>query len=104
MVSGQGRAFLREGMTAQALRAAPLVHVNMHCRAVDGGVTGARVIRTVRCPAGYALHIREGALTLPMGWSLGIWPSSSGSIGAPPARLPVTSIALISNVSASIPR
>ena len=49
--SSHGRAFLRAGLTAQALRAAPLAHVTMHCRAVDGGVAGTGVISTIRCPA-----------------------------------------------------
>lgn len=47
-VSGfQGFAFLRGGITAFAPRSAPLVHVNMHCRAVDGIVALSGVIGAV---------------------------------------------------------
>ncbi|KAA8605282.1 hypothetical protein AL036_19735 [Salipiger aestuarii] len=42
-----GLAFLRGGMTAFALRSAPLVHVNMHCRAEDGVVAFAGIMGTV---------------------------------------------------------
>jgi hypothetical protein len=42
-----GLAFLRGGMTAFAPRSAPLVYVNMHCRAVDGVVALAGVIGTI---------------------------------------------------------
>ena len=44
------------------------------------------------------------AATWPMGSSAGIWPGGSGSMGASPTRLPVTSTARISIASASIPR
>lgn len=43
-----GWAFLSGGITAAAPRSAPLVHVNVHCRAVDGIVAFARVVCATR--------------------------------------------------------
>ena len=63
----------------------------MHCLAVDGGVAAPRVIGTVGTDL--ADRLVRGDLA-------GIWSSSSGSMGASPTRLSVTSIALISSVSA----
>jgi hypothetical protein len=52
-VSGfHGLAFLRGGMMAATPRAAPLVHVNMHCRAVDSFMALAGVEGTVGSDAG----------------------------------------------------
>ena len=51
-VSGfRSLAFLRGGITVLALRAAPLVHENMHCRAVDGIVAFACIVGTVHSNA-----------------------------------------------------
>ena len=59
VVGFHGWAFLRGGITAAAPRSAYLVHVNMHCRAVDGVVTSARVVCTVRGHAADLLIARD---------------------------------------------
>lgn len=60
-VSGfQDFAFLRGGTMAAALRAAPLVHVNMYCQAVDGIMAIARVEGAVRCLAAVCLQTVRG--------------------------------------------
>ena len=83
-----GRAFWRAGMTAQASRAAMT----------------AQASRAAMAAGQPRVSYAPSALTLPIGWPVGIWFSNSGSIGASPTRLPVTSIALISSASASMPR
>ena len=70
----------------------------------NGIMAIAGVVCSVRCPAGDCETIcREGAVTLPISWSPGIWLSSSGSIGASPILLPVTSTARTSGVCSSTP-
>lgn len=77
-VGFQGLAFLRGGITALA----PLAAIaSWHLR------------------VSYA----PSAVTLPMSWSGGIWFRSSGSMGASPTLLLVTSTVRTSSVSSSIP-
>tara|TARA_R110002073_G_C9430375_1_gene576666 strand:+ start:744 stop:1082 length:339 start_codon:yes stop_codon:yes gene_type:complete len=58
----------------------------------NGIMAIAGVVCSVRCPAGDCETIcREGAVTLPISWSPGIWLSSSGSIGLSIARQAIAS-------------
>ncbi len=52
-----GWAFLRGGMTAVTPRSAPLMHVNMHCRAVDSIMASTRVVCSI---CGHAANLLFG--------------------------------------------
>ena len=88
--SYHGRPFLRIGMIAVAWRSIPLVHVNMHCRAVDGGVAAAGVTSAIRChgadifPFGDPVEqVRQhGAVTVAAGGELHRPNVRSGRVGA----------------------
>ena len=49
----------RGGLTAAAPRSAPLGHVNMHCRAVDGIVAPSRVVCAICGHAANLLIVRD---------------------------------------------
>ena len=79
---------------AAAPRAAPLLHVNMHCRAVDGFMALAGVEGTVRCPATVCLQtVRGGSdagdflilwdLVEKLGQHRGISDVAGGELGSP---------------------
>ena len=78
------------------------------CRAAtcdDGAVAAAGIAGAIHCPAGASEGCcREGAVTVPMSSSSGIWPNKSGRTGLSPSRLGVNSTARISEVAVSIAR
>ncbi len=70
----------------------------------DGVMAGAGVIGVASGARTGGASAGNSAVTLAISSSAGIWASRSGSIGASPTLLDVTSTARISNVCSSIPR
>ncbi len=106
-VSGfQGRAFRRGGSeeVQQKVRGT-FCPTNRRCSAGrDGIMAGARAIGVASGARTDGASAGNSAVTVAISSSAGIWASRSGSIGASPTLLDVTSTARISNVCPSIPR